>query len=102
MKMKRFAMLAASGLMVASLAHVVPAYAAEFSDDEVMGAPQQLTLADNSSTSNRMEAPNENNGAVRNDVLANAPQSTTDTNSTANTAGNEQATPDVASGDDDY
>lgn len=54
MKIKTLAMFAASGLMAASLAHVTPAFAEDFFDEDV--GNQQFALADNSGTGANMPA----------------------------------------------
>jgi hypothetical protein len=101
MKVKSLAMLAASGLMAASLVYVVPAFAEEV--DEIDAGPMQLALADDStprtpdaSAANNAENavnPAENTNTASNNSAGVNPAS-------ANPA--EQGTPDVASGDDDY
>ncbi len=139
MKMKTLAMLAASGLMAASLAYVVPAYA----DDENMELAmndQPMTLADNgdnssmgmpqpdsgtmsqgatggaaeagnansansaNSASNTSNAANANSNAINGSTTtaSNTNASNASNTNNANTQNNDQGTPDVASGDDDY
>ncbi len=124
MKLKTLATIAASGLMAASFAYVVPAYAEEFSGDEEVMAPQQLALADNSSASSGLPGDvgggmNNTNNSGNNTGANNAGNNSANRMGTATSANaasttspaasgntvtpnNEQGTPDVASGDDDY
>lgn len=99
MKMKSLAVLAATGLLAASFAYVVPAYA----DDE----PFDLAMNDQPATGVE-------NGAARQDVAGNnnaamadagnAAQNAAPANPVANNgmSNQDQGQPDVASGDDDY
>lgn len=96
MKVKSLAMLAASGLMAASLAYVMPAFAEEV--DEMDAGPMQLALGDDSTPRTPDASANAENAAGDASAANNSANA-------ANPAGNapaEQGTPDVASGDDDY
>lgn len=102
MKMKTFAMLAASGLMAASIAYVLPAFAEDGVNDIDGSAPMQLAMGD--------DAPADNNASD-----GNAPAASDGSSSSSNSmdsssaapaappAANSGATSDQpAQGDDDY
>lgn len=103
MRTKAFAMLAVTGLWVASIAYVAPAMAEESSD-----LPMEQTLADNSST-NTMQPPADNSAQApsnssQSDMNSNTGSSSSNgNNSTSNSStSNDEASPDTATGDDDY
>ena len=122
MKMKTMAMLAASGLMAASLAFITPALAEDGFEDGM--APQQLAMADTSGSAMQGDlGPNANETqAGRFETAANnqdrAPanqqqninaqqpqaQAMNQASQAANVASpaNDQPTADVASGDEDF
>jgi hypothetical protein len=107
MKMKTLATLAVSGLMAASFAYVVPAFADD-SDSIDGSAPMQLAMGEDTGNAAAPEtfASNSSENATNN--TSNSVGNLSDNSSTANVAGaqpaqgNESGTPDVASGDDDY
>ena len=115
MKMKTLAMLAASGLLAVSLAHIAPAFAEDGFDDGMGG--QQLAMADTGASQIPSDAinGNENVQPGRMDTASNTSANSNTNNVTsatgpaptggqnpAPTANNDQPVPDVASGDEDY
>jgi hypothetical protein len=123
MKIKSLAMLAASGLMAASLAYVVPASAApedEFNDATLtadqstpsdVSSSQDVTSGDaanttgnatGSSAANSVSSEANGNGNTGgSDAPAGAVSGDSSASNTSNSP-SEPGTPDVASGDDDY
>ena len=97
MKLKTLATLTVSGLMAASLAYVMPAFAEEGEDIEA--APMQMAMADDATP----RTPDINAGNTAADA-ANHAVSASNANNAATPTGDQQGqgTPDVASGDDDY
>lgn len=117
MKMKTMAMLAAGGLMAASLAFITPAFAEDGFEDGM--APQQLAMNDagtsmqgdmgNASdvqqparfeTASNETAANNPNANVQQQPQQQQPQGTQTPQ--ANVATSDQPTADVASGDEDF
>lgn len=118
MKMKTMAMLAAGGLMAASLAFITPAFAEDGFEDGM--APQQLAMNDSGNTMQGDLGPSANETqAGRFDTAANNQQDNAPANQQQNlnaqqpqpqamnqssqaNAATDQPTADVASGDEDF
>lgn len=112
MRMKTMTLLAVSGLMAASLAYVIPAFAEDIGDIDGE-APMQLAMGEDAGS-----AANDNNAGNTASTPADGTAAGTDSssngadssNSSSNpgpsssnaTSADQQGTPDVASGDDDY
>lgn len=96
MKLKTMAVLAVSGLMAASLAYVLPAFAEDANDIDG-SAPMQLAMADDSNSA-------ADSSATPADSSANPVDKSGDASGAngSSSSSNDQGTPDVASGDDDY
>ena len=104
MKMKSLVMLALPTLFAASLANS-PVMAAETPADSVSNTNQAVqtpTVADNSgmqnSDNNTQGTDNNNNNSTDNSNNNNS----TDNSMNNNSSGNDEASPDTATGDDDY
>lgn len=95
MKMKSFAMLAASGLLAASLVYAAPVLA----DDTAGDQPMQMS-SDSAGMPGQGSAPQDNAGASS-DMMNNTGASS-DTNASSSAGGSDEASPDTATGDDDY
>lgn len=99
MKIKTLAVLAASGLMAASIAYVVPAFAEESFDE---ASAMQLAMADDNSG-----AASTDNSASSSDNAASSDKTDSSSNG-SNTSGSsgsgsdQGSTPDVPTGDDDF
>lgn len=106
MKMKTFAMLAASGLMAASIAYVLPAFAEDSVNDIDGSAPMQLAMGDDAPADNN--TPDANSGATDSSGNSNTSSNNMDNSSgtapaSPSAANNTGATSDQpAQGDDDY
>ena len=93
MKIKSFAMLAMSGLVAASFAYIAPAMADDSSnmggttDQSTQAAPSQSTPSDNNMQ-------NQNNSGSSSDMNSGS--------SSSSSTGSDEASPDTATGDDDY
>jgi hypothetical protein len=107
MKTKSFAMLAASGLLIASTLYIAPAMADEFSNE----MPMEQTLADNSNSSGSStigaldnSTSNQSNSTSQQNDSSSASQQNNDSNNSnnSNSTGNDEGSPDTATGDDDY
>ncbi|HTM63363.1 MAG TPA: hypothetical protein VL360_02535 [Gammaproteobacteria bacterium] len=99
MNMKTFAVMAASGLMAASLAYVVPAFADDLADDIDGAAPMQLAMADDTGSSDSSTS-DSSSGATDNSSNSSSSSSSDSSSSSANTSGATSDQP--AQGDDDY
>jgi hypothetical protein len=88
MKIKSFAILAMTGLLAASCAYIAPAMA----DD--MNGGTQAAPSDQMAPSDMSGSPQNNDNMGMN--------MSADNNSGTNNPSNEQASPDTATGDDDY
>lgn len=104
MKMKTFAMLAASGLMAASIAYVLPAFAEDGVNDIDGSAPMQLAMGDDAPADNNAS---DGNAPAASDGSSSSSNSMDNSSAAAPTAGpsaaNSGATSDQpAQGDDDY
>lgn len=98
MKMKTFAMLAASGLMAASLAYVLPAFAEDANDIDG-AAPMQLAMGDDAAADSGTSDGGSN--TMDNNTGSGAGSAATTAPSASNNAAG--ATSDQpAQGDDDY
>ena len=89
MKMKSFAMLAVSGFLAASCAYIAPAMADDMSDNgqQMQAAPSDMQsgAGDNMSSNNNLAMGSSNSMSSGN-----------------SSGGTDQASPDTATGDDDY
>lgn len=103
MKLKTLAVLAASGLMAASLTHAAPAESTAAADDfSADTQTMQMASADDSTPSASDQVANSSN-SVNTASNADGSNGSGNSNSTsANGSGSDQGTPDVASGDDDF
>lgn len=97
MKLKSMAVFVVSGLMAASLAYVLPAFAEDF-DDIDGSAPMQLAMGDDSDSASDSSAAATDNSAAPADKGSDASNAAP----SSDTSSKDQGTPDVASGDDDY
>lgn len=104
MRLKTMTLLAVSGLMAASLAYVIPAFAEDVGDIDGE-APMQLAMGDDAPAAADNGAGNAA-GTPADSSSNGADSSTNGSNpgpSSSNaTSADQQGTPDVASGDDDY
>lgn len=103
MKLKTLAVLAVSGLMAASLAYVMPAFA-EDSGDIDGSAPMQLAMGDDTGSASDSSTATADNSAATTDNSSNGASASNNSssNNTNNANPDQGGTPDVASGDDDY
>lgn len=104
MRMKTMTLLAVSGLMAASLAYVIPAFAEDAGDIDGE-APMQLAMGDDTAAATDNGTGNAA-GTPADSSAAGADSSSNGSNpgpsSSSATSADQQGTPDVASGDDDY
>jgi hypothetical protein len=97
MKMKSIAMLAASGLLAASIGYSLPALADDATD--VAQATQSADLTDDNGV--MVQADNSNSMSTDSNS-ANAMGSSTSANASTSANGADQGSADTATGDDDY
>lgn len=98
MKMKSLAVMAASGLMAASLAYVVPAFAEDPADEIDGAAPMQLAMADDAGSTDSSSS--DISSAAATDTSNASGSATGSASGTPNTSGATSDQP--AQGDDDY
>lgn len=104
MRLKTMTLLAVSGLMAASLAYVIPAFAEDAGDIDGE-VPMQIAMGDDAATANDTGA-GTTASTPADGTAAGADSSSNGSNpgpsSSNTTSTDQQGTPDVASGDDDY
>lgn len=96
MKMKSIAMLAASGLLAASIGYSLPALAEDATD--VAQAAQSADLTDD----NGVMVQADNSSMSSDSGSSNAMGSSTSANASPSANGADQGSADTATGDDDY
>lgn len=102
MKMKTLAMLAVSGLMAASIAYVLPAFAEDAANDIDGSVPMQLAMGDDTGASDS-SASDSNSGATDSGNSAGSSSDSSSGGAAPTAASNAGATSDQpAQGDDDY